>query len=301
MKTRILIGSMTAFILCSFIGIYFYSVDSNKKTSASKATYKNFQYSDNWIDDFMMELKYYKSGINIKNSYPVKIAILDTMVSKKNRNEKIVYKGTYEKNHNGVEVSKDISHGQNILYLLEKYGPNDTNIYYASVASPTGDVHLQSLEESLEWAINNEVDFINLSFTLVNESTKLNSLLKEAYDKGIMIFASAGNDGDSILSYPSSSPYVYAVGGLNKYLQRAYYSNYTISTSLYFMPSDDVQLIDNKDMGTSYSSILLTAYMASIFTQKQDDKERLLKKLFNDSNSNFYFPKLINETRGAEQ
>ena len=73
-------------------------------------------------------------------------------------------------------------------------------------------------------AISKGVKVINLSFSC-DESSEFNQAINSAYDNGITIVCSAGNDPYSQIVYPASHELTIAVGSIDAY-NMAYYSNH---------------------------------------------------------------------------
>ncbi len=79
----------------------------------------------------------------------------------------------------------------------------------------------------IQYAINNGAKIISMSLGGSVPSYLLEAAVKEAYDKGIAVFAASGNDGDSNVLYPAAyTSYVLGVGATNYVDKRAAFSNY---------------------------------------------------------------------------
>src|SRR5688572_23207114 len=81
---------------------------------------------------------------------------------------------------------------------------------------------LAKMIQGLEWAIDNGMDVINMSFgfgiqgvsvpTLIPPSASADAAFAKAYDAGIVLIAASGNSSTPYVGYPASHPDVVAVG-----------------------------------------------------------------------------------------
>ena len=70
------------------------------------------------------------------------------------------------------------------------------------------------------------VDIINMSLGGIGYNPALEKVIDQAYESGIAIFAGAGNDGGSNMTYPAALENVICVAAIDKNNQRAAISNY---------------------------------------------------------------------------
>lgn len=76
------------------------------------------------------------------------------------------------------------------------------------------------------------VDIINMSLGGPGDDPAFQLVLDKAYKKGVIVFASTGNDGGSLMMYPASYNHVIGVSATDTNNQRAYFSNYGTATDL---------------------------------------------------------------------
>ncbi|MNI24870.1 Minor extracellular protease Epr precursor [compost metagenome] len=69
--------------------------------------------------------------------------------------------------------------------------------------------------EGLKWAMDNQVNIVSMSFGGKNYSQALAEAMSLAKEKGILLFAAAGNDGVNELDYPAKFNSVISVGAVN--------------------------------------------------------------------------------------
>ncbi|WP_226580899.1 cell wall-binding repeat-containing protein [Halobacillus litoralis] len=80
------------------------------------------------------------------------------------------------------------------------------NVEYEGSVSTTGVI------KGVDYAIDSNVDIINMSFGGYTNNTTLQSVLWDAYESGIVLIAATGNDQTNTPSYPAAYPWVIAVG-----------------------------------------------------------------------------------------
>lgn len=66
---------------------------------------------------------------------------------------------------------------------------------------------------AIDWAIEQDVDIINISFGTTVDSEEIHAAIRRAYDAGILIVAAAGNNG--VVEYPAAYDEVVAVGAVD--------------------------------------------------------------------------------------
>jgi type VII secretion-associated serine protease mycosin len=83
-----------------------------------------------------------------------------------------------------------------------------------------------NVSKAIRYAADNKAQVINISLAVNGGSPEMAEAVKYALDKGSLIFAGAGNDGNATLSYPAATPGVVAVGALGKDLKKTDESQY---------------------------------------------------------------------------
>ena len=84
-------------------------------------------------------------------------------------------------------------------------------LYSARVLDNNKTAPISRIVEAVYWAMEKDVDIISISFGTTQYSEALEIAIKEAYNKGILVIAAAGNHGD--VEYPAAMEEVVAVGG----------------------------------------------------------------------------------------
>lgn len=89
-----------------------------------------------------------------------------------------------------------------------------------------GSGYASDVMRAIYYAQKNGAKVINMSFSFALPSQELTTAIKSAASKGIILVASAGNDGKKISVYPASYSEVMGVGSTNSNDQRSSFSNY---------------------------------------------------------------------------
>lgn len=103
------------------------------------------------------------------------------------------------------------------------WGSRIVPVKAANILGFTSDVWLA---EGLVWAANEGVDVAVMSFGLSGASDVLADAVRYAYDRGVVICASSGNDAQRAVRYPAAYPEVIAVGATDNADRIATFSNY---------------------------------------------------------------------------
>ncbi len=114
----------------------------------------------------------------------------------------------------GTSIASIISANSDYEYS-DVMGINDqVELYSAKVLDYTNSAPISRVIEGIYWAIEQDVDIINLSFGTAQNSEALYMAVRDAYDAGILIIAASGNSGGDI-EYPAAYDEVMAVGSVD--------------------------------------------------------------------------------------
>lgn len=165
------------------------------------------------------ELGAYLAGENpnANSAKVVKLALFDTGVVHIpiDGSVNFVNDGTEDKNGHGTQmagiVSSVIADSEN-----RKAKPY---IYSVVVADRRGFAKTSSVMEALNWAIQNEIKIISMSFGDYHKSALLEEMINRASACGIIMVAAVGNDGafkdETRIMYPAAFANVLSVGAQN--------------------------------------------------------------------------------------
>ncbi|MBD2871599.1 S8 family peptidase [Paenibacillus sp. IB182493] len=103
-----------------------------------------------------------------------------------------------------------------------------------------GSAFVSDIILGIEWCIRNRMDVINMSFGMKTKSKALLGAVINAYNAGVIIVASSGNDGKRrSVDYPARYPQTISVGATNKLRRIAPFSNRGIYIDVY-APGDKI-------------------------------------------------------------
>lgn len=143
------------------------------------------------------------------------------------------------------------------------------------------------IAQAINWAINHDVDVINMSFGCDVATPVLTSAIQSANTAGIVMVAAAGNQGSDMQLYPARVNEVIAVAAIDTTELRASFSNYGnhIAICAPGVSLHGAFIHDTYDWGiwsgTSFSAPIVTGAAALIKQLQQgynsDDVQFLLK------------------------
>jgi subtilisin len=127
-------------------------------------------------------------------------------------------------NGHGTHVAGTVA-AQNNSYGVLGVAPS-VNLYAVKVLDRNGSGSLSAIAQGIEWSITNKMDIVNMSLGGSTGSTALRQAADNAYNRGILLIAAAGNTGTQGISYPARYSSVMAVGAVDSNNRRASFSTY---------------------------------------------------------------------------
>jgi hypothetical protein len=174
----------------------------------------------------------------------VKVAIIDSGISKIHPDLSIAGGATFventfsydDDNGHGTHVAGIIGAGNNDIGVVG-IAP-DSKLYAIKVLDADGSGYGTDLVAGIEWAVEHDMDIINLSMSGSRDSIAIRKVLEKADESGIIVTAASGNDetgygqplGSDIM-FPARYSTVIGIGSINEKLNK--------STFSYFGPSLD--------------------------------------------------------------
>ena len=163
----------------------------------------------------------------------VRVAVLDTGIDTEHPD--LAVKGgtcTAEKCSAGVPYDDNFGHGTHVAGIIagKKDGtgivgmaPN-VELYAIKSMDSEGVGTTAQVTEGVKWAIQNNIQILNLSISISVYDRPLELMLQEAYKQGMVIVSAAGNEGGEAgtdtITYPGKFSSVIAVGALKNDLSR---------------------------------------------------------------------------------
>ncbi len=102
----------------------------------------------------------------------------------------------------------------------------NVSVYSIRVLDEDNEAPISRIIAGIEWAIENDIDVLNMSFGTENYSANLYNAIRRAYESGIVLVASAGNTGGGSeqVTYPARFSEVIAVGSNDQNGQKSDFS-----------------------------------------------------------------------------
>ncbi|MCR5796309.1 MAG: S8 family peptidase [Eubacterium sp.] len=153
------------------------------------------------------------------NAKKIKVAVLDSGVDYGNDIEVKESMNFVDDEEMSPLFVDDTGHGTSVAGIIaaEDNGNGITGInpnveLYSAKILNEDKAPIDRVVAGIEWAIEKEVNIINLSFSTPHNSKSLHDAIKKAYNKGILVIAAAGNEGE--VEYPAAYEEVVAVGSV---------------------------------------------------------------------------------------
>lgn len=220
----------------------------------------------------------YLSNAVSANGNSVKVAVFDTGIA----------------DHPELRLAGGVSFVESNLSYLDEFGhgtqvagpiaaidddkgisgsTNNAELYSVKVIDAEGTGYVSAVIQGLEWAVENGIQIINLSFVVKNHSELLQEAIQLARANGILIIAASGNTGlgESNVQYPGAYPEVLAVGAVDKSHTRASFSSTGAGLNM-VAPGSDI-LTTNQyggysvTSGTSIAAAHVTGAAALLWSQ----------------------------------
>ncbi|MFS1511739.1 S8 family serine peptidase [Chengkuizengella sp. SCS-71B] len=261
------------------------SVDKPKK----KEIEENDQLIPWGIDAISSELVH-ENGMDGKN---IKVAILDTGISEhpdlkmKDGISFVESESFNDDDHgHGTHVAGTVAALDNEMGVVG-VAP-EVDFYGVKVLNEDGNGSYAQVIEGIQWAIDQKMDIISMSFGGQAYSRALHGVIQDADEEGILIIGAAGNagEGTQTIQYPALFPEVISVGAVDENLERASYSSTGEELDLVAPGSDILSTLQNGEYGemtgTSMAVPHVTGAAALIWsTDKKLSSEEIKNKLYN--------------------
>jgi hypothetical protein len=153
---------------------------------------------------------------------------------------------------------------------------------------------MDDIIRAIDWVVaGNRARVINMSLGGIaptgNALIEYENSLEAAYNSGIVIVASSGNDNNNQVSYPASSQFTIAVGASNENDNRASFSNYGQDLDI-IAPGINILTVNRKLVnqykevdGTSFSAPIVSGITALILSQNPELNPEQVRDILNES------------------
>lgn len=133
----------------------------------------------------------------------------------------------YDDNGHGTHVAGIIG-AKNNNFGVVGVAP-EASLYAVKVMEKDGSGYLSTIIAGIDWAVENKMDIINLSFGAPDHSIALQKAVDHAYQNGTLVVAAAGNSGNAngsgdTVEYPARYNSVIAVSATDAFGNRGSFS-----------------------------------------------------------------------------
>lgn len=194
---------------------------------------KHYSIAVDSVPPGITKIKSQPSNTNPYTGKNVKVAIMDSGIDTEHRDLRVKdgFCSLVPDCSTGIPYDDNNGHGTHVAGVIAALA-NDTGIvgiapnvdlYSIKVLNDLGTGTTGSIVRGIEWAIQQQVDIINLSITSTTDDPLIKKALQAAYDKGILLVGAAGNQGSKsadTVTFPGKYDTVIAVSAVNADLTR---------------------------------------------------------------------------------
>lgn len=175
--------------------------------------------------------------LEIGSSNEIKIAVVDTGVQLSHPDLAGKISGGYDFINNDSVADDDHGHGTHVAGIAASMTNNaigsagvswGAKIMPVKVLNSSGFGTYSTVSNGITYAADNEARVINLSLGGYSFSQTMQAATDYAYNRGTLVAAAAGNDGDSTVIYPAGNANVLGVAATDSSDKRASFSNYNV-------------------------------------------------------------------------
>jgi len=153
----------------------------------------------------------------------VKVAVIDTGISTSHPDLKGQVKGRVTILNKGRGYERISGHGTHVAGTIAAVANDkgivgvapEVELYDIRTFGPDGTAKMSDIVAAINWAIEHKMHVINMSFGTSESHPALESAIKRAAKAGIVMVASAGNNGGAV-EYPAAYKEVIAVGAVDQ-------------------------------------------------------------------------------------
>ena len=144
--------------------------------------------------------------------------------------------------------------------------------------------------EGLQWCIDHQIDIVNMSFGMDSNSQVLHQVIQQMQEKGILMIAAAGNNGEQAgthVQYPAAYSEVIGVGSVDENLSYSSFSAKGDQVEL-MAPGENIPITTYWDIqgvgsGTSYAAPQVTAIAAALWSRNKDRSAQDIRGILTQS------------------
>lgn len=230
----------------------------------------------------------------------VKVAVLDTGIDRSHPDLNVAGgHSVFSDGENGDPYNDGSGHGTHVAGTIAALDNNlgvlgvtpNVELYAVKVLDNSGSGSYADIAAGIEWAIQNDMEVINMSLGGSTSSSILEEYSNLAYNSGILVVAAAGNDGSFLwfdtVGYPAAYDSVIAVAAVDENNQRGSFSSVGSQVEL---SAPGVQVLSTVPgggydslNGTSMASPHVAGVAAQVWQAKPNLSNVELRQLLRDT------------------
>ena len=175
------------------------------------------------------------------------------------------------KSTHGVAVSSIISSSDGIAPAVD--------IDLADVIDPSS-IPIDVVIDAIQRGIELDVDIISISLGTDDAFGPMQDVLRDAHEKGILIFAAAGNSGERGYEFPAAYDRVISVASINSARQPSQFNTRNDAVAV-FAPGENIRVGASSEAysGTSFATPFAAGLAALVLSEKRTrEKGRISRR-----------------------
>lgn len=233
-------------------------------------------------------VEHMKSNISKKTGKGIRVAVLDSGIDMHDdlKTKKWI---DFSDTVSGYKPTDFTGHGTQMAGIIQAqkngYGivglAPASELYSVRVLNSDNEASVSTVIKGIEWCIENNIQVINMSFGMDSYSELLHETVKRAYDRGIVMVASAGNK--SKVQYPAAFSEVIAVGSIDSESNVSAFSPVGDGID-YYAPGEDVTTTNYvgtfaNSTGTSIAAAHITGFIAGIMGKNKEIDSKNVRRM----------------------
>lgn len=163
---------------------------------------------------------------------PVKVAVVDTGISKDHPDLKANIKGGVNIINPFKSSDDDNGHGSHVAGIIAALNNNigvvgagpAANLYAVKVLDRNGSGFLSDVISGIQWSVANGMKVVNMSLGTSQDIQSMHDAVIAAHNAGVIVVAAAGNSGKAVI-FPAAYPEAIAVSATDQNNQLASFSS----------------------------------------------------------------------------
>lgn len=296
------IAKIVVTVFCLFSMMHFFTGFSQMHTDKS-ITQEVIKLNDTYIGE-EWAINATESDIawaKVNQKREIKVAVVDTGVDymQPDLKNKVLTQLGYNFIDNNNNVMDDNWHGTFVAGIIAAEAGNgkgiagitgnlDVKIIPVKVLDKEGQGFSDTVAEGIKYAADKGADIINLSVNFESEDAFIESAVKYANEKGVLVVASSGNDNkDCDNLSPAGDKGVYTVAAVDEEQNKASFSDYGSSVQICAPGVNILSTLPNGkfdvESGTSMAAPIVSGIAAILKAEDPELKPDGLIKLINNS------------------